>query len=142
MSNGTHVCLNGGLRRFLPPITSFPFAATLRWALLWPENNQILGPKVLPGVYFWLAQAYVFVHLFVVVAVKAFGPERAKGTLGQAPRAAQHAVLVEDAHHVPARLLVHDNILATFIRLLVYQDFMHLGIGSSNVLNVVDSSAA
>ena len=115
MSNSTHVCSDGGPRCFFPRETSFPFAATRHWALPWPPHDQILWPKVFPGVYLRLAQTYVFVHVLVVVGVKVFGPERANGLLSPATRAPQQAALVEDAHHVPARLLVHDNIIATFL---------------------------
>ena len=115
MSNSTHVCSDGGPRCFFPGVTSFPFAATRLWALRWLLNDQMVWPKVFPAVYLRLAQTYVLVHLLVVVAVKAFGSERANGLLGPATRAPQQAALVEDAHHVPARLLVHDNIIATFL---------------------------
>ena len=115
MSNSTHVCSDGGPRCFFPRETSFPFAATRHWALPWPQHDQIVWPKVFPGVYLRLAQTYVFVHVLVVVAVKLFGSERANSLLGPATRAPQQATLVEDAHHVPARLLLHDNIIATFL---------------------------
>ena len=115
MSNSTHVCSDGGPRLLFVGVTSFPFAATRPWALRWLLNDQIGWPKVFPAVYLRLAQTYVLVHLLVVVAVKAFGPEPANGLLGPATRAPQQAALVEDAHHVPARLLVHDNIIATFL---------------------------
>ena len=115
MSNSTHACSDGGPRCFLPRVTSFPFAATRHWALPWPQHDQMEWPKVFPGVYLRLAQTYVCVHLFVVVAVKVFGPVGANGLLGPATRTPQQPALVEDAHHVPARLLVHDNIIATLL---------------------------
>ena len=115
MSNSTHAFSDGGPRCFFPRETSFPFAATRRFTLPWPQHDQIVWPKVFPGVYLRLAQTYVLVHLLVVVGVKVFGPELANGLLGPATRAPQQAALVEDAHHVPARLLVHDNIIATFL---------------------------
>ena len=86
-------------------------AATV--ALRWPEHDQMSGPKVFPGVYFRLEQTFVLIHILVVVTVKVFGPERVNGLFDHTPRAPQHATLVEDSHHVPARLLVHDNIIAT-----------------------------
>jgi len=115
MSNRTHACRNGGNRSPFPPVTSFLWAATLLWALRWPQHDQMVRPKVFPGVYFRLAQTFVLVHLLVDVAVKIFGPERLNGLFGHAPRAPQHCTLVEDTHHVPARLLVHDNIIATLL---------------------------
>ena len=115
MSNSTHAFSDGGPRCFFPRVTSFPFAATRHWALPWPPHEQMVWPKVFPGVYLRLPQTYVLVHLLVVVAVKVFGPEGANGLLGLATRAPQHGALVEDAHHVPARLLVHENIIATFL---------------------------
>ena len=115
MSYSTHVCSDGGPRYFFPRVTSFPFAATRHGALPWPQHDQIVWPKVFPAVYLRLAQTYVLVHLLVVVAVKAFGPERANGLFGRATRGPQQATLVEDAHHVPARLLVLDNIMAAFL---------------------------
>ena len=113
MSNSTHGCRNVFNPHSFPLVTIFLFATTPFFLLRWPEHDQIGGAKVFSGVYFRLAQTFVLVHLLVVVAVKTFGQERANGLFGHAPRAPQHVTLREDAHHVPARLLVHDNIIAT-----------------------------
>ena len=80
-----------------------------------------------------------FVHLEVVVAVEVLGPKFANCLLCGTPVVAQQAYLVEHANHVSARLLVHDNVIATL--LLVKQDFMLPAVGTSNVRHVVDSSA-
>ena len=140
MSNSTHVCSDGGPRCFFPRVTSFPFAATRRWALPWPQHEQMVWPKVFPGVYLRLTQTYVLVHLLVVVAVKVLWPEIANRRPCPALIGAQHALFVEHTNHVPARLLVHHNIIAAL--LLVKQDFMRPAVGFSHVLHVGHSSAA
>ena len=100
----------------------------------------MVWPKIVPAVNFRLAQTFVLVHLLVVVAEKTFGPESANSLFSGALCAPKHATLVEHAHHVPARLLVHDNIIATLHP--VQQNFMRPGIGSPNILSVVDARAA
>ena len=126
MCHSSHICHNGDHRSPFPRVTFFLWAATLLWTLRWPEHAQMVWPKIFPTVNFRLAQTFVFVHLVVVVAEKTFGPEPANGLFGDAPRAPKHATLVEHAHHVPARLLVHDNIIATLHP--VQQNFMRPGL--------------
>ena len=72
--------------------------------------------------------------------MEVFWSVSANGHICVEPRAPQHLFMVENANHVSARLLVHDNIIATLLTL--HQDFMRPAIGSSNVLHVVDSSTA
>ena len=116
------------------------WASTLYWTLIWPAYAQFVGPNIFPTVHFGLPNVLVFVHPEVHVAVKVVGPKLANGLVCDTLTGAQQALLVEHANHVPARLPVHHNIIATLLN--VHQHFMRRAVGSSNVLHVVDSGAA
>ena len=116
------------------------WAAALYWWLVWLAHAKFIGPDVFAGIYFWLPNDLVFVHIQVVVAVKVLWPEIANRRPCPALIGAQHALFVEHTNHVPARLLVHHNIIAAL--LLVKQDFMRPAVGFSHVLHVEHSSAA
>ena len=127
-------------RSSFPLVTSCLWAATLIGTLEWPEYAKFIGPSILSGVHFWLTNGLVFVHLEIVVAVKPFWPEVIDCLLCETFRVAQHGLMVEHANHVSARLPMHHNVIAAL--LLIQQDFMCPAISSSNILHVVDSSAA
>ena len=129
------------LYRFsFPRVTFCLWAAALYWWLVWLAHAKFFGPNVFAGIYFWLPNDLVFVHLEVDVAMKVLGPEIVNRRPCRALISAQHALLVEHTNHVPARLLVHQNIIAALV--LFKQDFMRPAVGPSNVLHVEHSSAA
>ena len=127
-------------RLSFPRVTFRLWAAALYWWLVWLAHAKFIGPNVFAGIHFWLPNGLVFVHLEVVVAMKALGPEIVNRRPCRALISAQHALLVEHTNHVPARLLVHHHIIAALV--LVKQDFMRPAVGPSNVLHVEHSSAA
>ena len=134
-------CSTYVLYRFsFPRVTFRLWAAALYWWLVWLAHAKFIGPNIFAGIYFWLPNGLVFVHVEVVVAAKALWPEIVNRRPCRAFIGAQRALLVEHTNHVPARLLVHHNIIAAL--LLFKQDFMRPAVGSSNVLHVVHSSAA
>ena len=129
------------LYRFsFPRVTFRLWAAALYWWLVWLAHAKFIGPNVFAGIYFWLPNDLVFVHLEVDVAMKVLGPEIVNRRPCRALISAQHALLVEHTNHVPARLLVHQNIIAALV--LFKQDFMRPAVGPSSVLHVEHSSAA
>ena len=129
------------LYRFsFPRVTFCLWAAALYWWLVWLAHAKFIGPNVFAGIYFWLPNDLVFVHIQVVITVKALWPEIVNRRPCPAFTGAQHTLLVEHTNHVPARLLVHDNMIAALV--LFKQDFMRPPVGFSNVLHVVHSSAA
>ena len=136
----SHTSLHVPDRSSFPRVTTYLWAATLSCRLERPAYAQFIGPNIFSGVYFWLPNGLVLVHLKVVVAVKAFRPEVVNCLVYETLRGAQQALLVEHANHVPARLLVHHNVIATLLR--VKQHFMRPAFGSSNVRHVVHSGAA
>ena len=140
MSRWAHALPDILYRSSARPVARSLWPATLRWTLQWPANTEFFGPEVLSSVNFWLPNVFVFVHLQVVIAVEAFRPEVSDCLVGGSARVSQHATLVEHTNHVPARLLVHDNMIAALV--LFKQDFMRPPVGFSNVLHVVHSSAA
>ena len=139
MSRWAHALPDILYRSSARPVARSLWPATLRWTLKWPANTEFFGPEVLSSVNFWLPNVFVFVHLQVVIAVEAFRPEVSDCLVGGSARVPQHATLVEHTNHVPARLPVHHNVVATL--LLVKQNFVCPAIGSSNILDVVDSIA-
>ena len=140
MSRWSHILLNVLYRSSFPRVTFCLWAATLYWPLVWAGHAQIIGPTVFAGIHFWLPNGLVFVHVEVVVAENVLRPKFANCLVCHTRRGSQQALLVHHANHVPARLLVHHNVIATL--LLVKQDFMLPAVGCSHVPHVVDSSAA
>ena len=129
------------LYRFsFPRVTFCLWAAALYWWLVWLAHAKFFGPNVFAGIYFWLPNGLVLVHVEVDVAMEALGPEIVNRRPCPALTGAQQALLVEHTNHVPARLLVHHNIIAALV--LFKQDFMRPAVGPSSVLHVEHSSAA
>ena len=140
MSWRTHFSLHVLDGSSFPLVTRYFWAAALSFRLPWWVYAQFFRPSIFSGVHKRLPDGFAFVHLEVVVAVKALGPKLANCLLRGTLVVAQQAFLVEHANHVPARLLVHHNMIAALV--LFKQDFMRPPVGFSNVLHVVHSSAA